>query len=299
MESVSPSFKEYVRQLHHKRAVRAAAAVAVIAGLPIIGAYGYFFAVKKVRVDRVFFPLSHKHPGLKGLRVAQISDLHYGPTNRDHKFFNKTVDLILNEKPDIIFLTGDYYQWDPEYIAELPPLLSRLAAPLGVFGVFGNHDYGACYPGTMYCDPFDHNRLKSLFGDNGIVMLANESLGITYKESRFNLVGLHDLWSGFFDPETAYRHVDTKHPTIVLSHNPDTAHLVKPDYDLMLSGHVHGGQISLPWIGPIAVPVKNRHLRRGLHQISDRKHIYVNRGLGYTFRMRWNSPPEVTLLEIV
>lgn len=291
--------KEYVRQLHHKKAVRAAAAALVMTGLPFVGLYSYLIAVKKIVVDRVLFPFSHKHPGLKGLKIAQISDLHYGPSNANKGFFEKAVTMIQAQKPDLIFLTGDYYQWDPEYLEELPKILSRLDAPLGVYGVFGNHDYGACYPGTLYCDPFDHNVLKSHFGENGITMLANEALTLDYNGTRFNLVGLHDLWSGFFDPDTAYRHVDTKMPTLVLSHNPDTSALVKHDYDLMFSGHVHGGQVSFPWIGPIGAPVKNKHLRRGLHQVGDRKHIYVNRGLGYTFRMRLNSAPEVTLMEMV
>lgn len=293
------SIKEYVRQLNHKRSVRAVASAALIMGLPGVGAYSYFVGVKNLTLDKVLFPFSHRFPALKGLKIAQISDLHYGPTNKSAKFFNRTVDLILEQEPDLVFLTGDYYQWDPSYLEELPKILSRLSAPLGVYGVFGNHDYGACYPGTLYCDPFDHNTLKSHFGANGILMLTNESLKLSYNDQDFQLVGLHDLWSGFFDPEEAYQHANEKLPTFLLSHNPDTAVLVPQEYDLMFSGHVHGGQFSLPLVGPVAVPVKNRHFRRGLHQLSQRKHLYINRGLGYTFRMRWNSPPEVTLLEIV
>lgn len=291
--------KEYVRQLNHKKSIRAVASAAIIMGLPVIGAYSYFLAVKNLTLDHIFFPFSHKFPKLKGLKIAQISDLHYGPTNKDPRFFNRAVDMILEQEPDLIFLTGDYYQWDPKYLGDLPKILARLSAPLGVYGVFGNHDYGACYPGTLYCDPFDHNNLKSHFGAHDIAMLTNEALEIDYNGQRLNLVGMHDLWSGFFDPQTAFAHADANLPTLVLSHNPDTVHLIEHDFDIMFSGHVHGGQFSLPLIGPIAVPVKNRHLRRGLHQITERKHLYVNRGLGYTFRMRWNSPPEVTLIEMV
>lgn len=279
--------------------MRTAASLVVIFGLPVVGAYSYFFGVRQLTVDHVLFPITHRFPGLKGLTIAQISDLHYGPTNRSSKYFKKTVDLILKQKPDLIFLTGDYYQWDPEFLAELPKLLRGLTAPLGVYGVLGNHDYGACYPGTLYCDPFDPNLLKNHFGANGISILTNESLDLDYQGTRFNLVGLHDLWSGMFNPDTAFQHVKTELPTFVLSHNPDTTNLIRHEYDLMFSGHVHGGQISLPLIGPIAVPVKNKHLRRGFHQISDRRHVYVNRGLGYTFKMRWNSPPEITILKCV
>lgn len=293
------ALKEYFRQLHHKRSIRVLTTIAVMVGLPFIGPYGYFFGVRNLKKDCIRFPLSHKFPKLKGLKIAQLSDLHFGPTNQSVDFLNRAIDMVLHENPDIIFLTGDYYQWDPDYQELLPRILSRLRAPLGVYGVFGNHDYGACYPGTPYCDPFDHNTMKSKFGDEHLLMLTNDAFTLEYNHQEFNLVGLHDLWSGYFDPTEAFQHVNQELPTLLLSHNPDTALLVKQDYDLMFSGHVHGGQVSLPFIGPVAVPVKNRHLRRGLHQITSRKHVYVNRGLGYTFRMRLNSRPEITIVEII
>ena len=70
------------------------------------------------------------------------------------------------------------------------------------------------------------------------------------------------------------------------------------DFDLMLAGHVHGGQISLPFIGPLSVPVKNRHLRRGLHKIGQ-KWLYTNRGLGQIFQARLLSRPEIACLDLI
>lgn len=291
--------KEYFRTLHQKKLFRVLTTAGVFIGMPFIGIYSYFWGVKRVQLDHVPIKLLDPKSRLKGLKIAQISDLHYGPSNKDENYFTLAINIIHSQKPDLIVLTGDYYQWDPNFIDGLPQILSQLQAPLGVYGIFGNHDYGACYPGKLRCDPFDHNELREKFGRNGIPILCNESLQMTYKGAPFNLVGLHDLWSGMFDPAEAFHGVDEKLPTVVLSHNPDTIELVDKDFDLMLSGHVHGGQVSFPLIGPLAVPIKYRHRRRGLHKISERKSLYVNRGLGYNFRLRINSPPEVTLIEFV
>lgn len=293
------ALKEYFRTLHHKRSIRAITTASILLGLPILGAYAYFMAVKRIRVDHVPIVLDNPHSNLKGLRIAQISDLHFGPTNSGENHFHKAVDLINAQNPDLVVLTGDYYQWDPSFLYELPKILARIRAPLGVYGCLGNHDYGSCYPGELRNDPFEYHIIKAAFERNNIQILANETQKLQYKGENFNLVGLHDLWSGYFEPEKTFEAVDNTLPTIVLSHNPDTYLMVKPEFDLMLSGHSHGGQVSWPIVGPVAIPMKNKDLRRGHHKRSERKQLYVNRGLGHTFRMRLNSPPEVTLLEIL
>lgn len=299
MSLAHSAFKEYFRTLHHRKAIRAITTTSILFGLPILGAYSYFLAVKRIKLDRFRLPLENEHSQLRGLKIAQISDLHFGPTNNKPSHFHKAVDLINEQHPDLVVLTGDYYQWDPTFLHELPKILARIRSKMGVFGCLGNHDYGSCYPGVLKSDPFEFSIIKSAFENQGIHILANENLTLKYNSNKFNLVGLHDLWSGFFKPDETFQTIDNTLPTIVLSHNPDTSLLVKPEFDLMLSGHSHGGQVSWPVVGPLAVPMKNKHLHRGLYQMSTRKRLYVNRGLGHTFRMRLNSPPEVTLIEIV
>lgn len=296
---LNTAVKEYLRTLHHRKTVRAITTATILMGLPFVGAYSYFISVNRIKLDKLPFALHNEHSDLKGMRIVQISDLHYGPTNKSTQRFHRAVDLINAQRPDIVVLTGDYYQWDPDYLHELPKIMSRIRAKIGIYGCLGNHDYGSCYPGVLKCDPFEHSIIESTFERNGIHILANEAITLKYKGNQFNLVGLHDLWSGLFDPDKAFENVDLKVPTFLLSHNPDTAKLVDPEFDLMLSGHSHGGQVSWPVIGPLAMPMKNREHHRGFHAISKRKNLYVNRGLGHTFRMRLNSPPEVTLIEIV
>lgn len=291
--------KEKIRLLHHKKTIRAIAGAAVVMGMPVIGAYSYFIAPRRVSVDHLLLPLSPKHKGLKGLKLAQISDIHYGPTNCSEKHFEKILTKISDLKPDMLVMTGDYYQWDPAYQQRLPEILGQLKTPLGTFGSFGNHDYGSCYPGTLNCDPFDHKVLKNEFGKHDIVMLTNECLNLEFNGNPFQLVGLHDLWSGLFDPKEAFEFADQNLATIVLSHNPDTAPMVEPDFDLMLSGHSHGGPVKLPGLKPFGGCVKNKDTKRGFHKLSQRKHLYVNRGLGHNFKMRFGSSPEITLIEVI
>lgn len=293
------ALKEYFRTLHHKKHIRVIATTGILVGLPFVGVYSTFFETKRLKQDYLPFQLNNPHSNLKGLKICQISDLHYGPTNHDPAHFQKAIDLINANRPDLVFLTGDYYQWDPAYLEGLPKMLSRIRAKIGVFASLGNHDYGSCYPGELKNDPFEYELIKETFEKHGLHVLANEHYQIQFNKQKFNIVGLHDLWSGFFDPDHTFNKVDNKLPTFVLSHNPDTAGMIKPDFDLMFSGHSHGGQVSWPFIGSLSVPMKNKHHARGFHPLKGRKHLYVNRGLGHTFKMRLNSLPEVTLVEIV
>jgi len=296
---MSKSLKEKIRMLHQKRTIRAIAGAAVVMGMPVIGAYSYFIAPQRVRVDSLKLNLASRYPKLSGLKIAQISDIHYGPSNASEKRFEKILGLIAAQKPDLLVMTGDYYQWDPTYQQRLPEILGQIKTPLGTFGSLGNHDYGSCYPGELHSDPFDHQTIRDEFAKHNIIMLANEHVPLVYQNEVFNLVGLHDLWSGLFDPEKTFSNIDTTQATIVLSHNPDTAPLVVSDFDLMLSGHSHGGPIKLPGLKPFGGCVKNKEHKRGFHQLSERKHLYVNRGLGHNFKMRLGSLPEITLIEVV
>jgi len=291
--------KEYFRTLHHKKPVRALTAATLMLALPFVGAYSYFIGVKRFKIDHIKLEINSPHSQLGGMKIVQISDLHYGPTNKDKRYFNRIVDIINLHQPDLIVLTGDYYQWDPKYLYDLPKMLTRLRAPLGLFGCLGNHDYGSCYPGHTQNDPFEEDITKDALERQGIRILTNEAQLLEYKKQKFNLIGLHDLWSNQCDPNLAFKKVNSKLPTFVLSHNPDSVHIVKHDYDLMLSGHSHGGQVTWPIVGSLAIPQRSKKYSRGLHQINHRKRIYINRGLGHTFRLRINSQPEITLFEII
>ena len=116
-------------------------------------------------------------------------------------------------------------------------------------------------------------------------------------------MGLADYWAKEFDPAKAFesragQDNQTAPPTIVLSHNPDSKDpLSQYPWDLLLSGHTHGGQISLPWIGQPLAPVRDKRFVRGLHRWNERW-IHVTAGLGSLHKMRFNCPPEISCITL-
>jgi uncharacterized protein len=101
------------------------------------------------------------------------------------------------------------------------------------------------------------------------------------------------------EPAVAYRAIDRTQPTILLSHNPDTkSQLMKWPWDLMLSGHTHGGQLSLPGIGTPFAPIRDKRYVRGLHRWNDRW-LHITKGVGNLHGMRFNCRPEVSILTLI
>lgn len=295
--------QEYFRTQYQKKWVRRLLSVFMVLFLPFIGFYIHFIEPRLVKVSNLKVPIRKLPEAFARFRIIQISDLHYGPTNNSVSFFKKCIEKINRLQPDLIALTGDFLQWDSGYLKSLAHLLGQLKAKTGVFAVLGNHDYGVCHKGYPPTDPIDHEEVIDEFEKKGIRVLHNERFLIRKGKSILEVIGLGDFWTSHFLPHKAFRdlkkHPGVHYPSLLLCHNPDSIdHLKDFPFDLMLSGHVHGGQISLPWIGPLAVPVKNRHLRRGLHRIGQ-KWLYANRGLGYIFKGRLLSRPEITCLELV
>ena len=275
-----------------------------------------------VKISHLKIPIRKLPRSFNLFRIVQISDLHFGPTNDSVSFLKKCIDKVNGLKPDIVALTGDYFQWDSKYIPSLARVLAGLKAKNGLFAVLGNHDYGVCHKGRPATDPIDHEEIIHHFEQIGIRVLHNERIRMNKGEDCLEIIGVGDFWTSHFHPAQVLRKEpenlggptqaggptraggltqaggDTV-PTILLCHNPDgIAELENLHFDLMLAGHVHGGQISFPFIGPLAVPVARRHLRRGLHRLSQ-KWLYVNRGLGYIFKARLLSRPEITCLDLV
>ncbi len=289
--------KEYLRTLHQKKWVQRSLDILFAVGLPGVGAYIRFVEPKLLKVSKIKIPLSTWPKMESPFRIVQISDLHYGATNNSTKFFKKAIQTINDLKPDIIALTGDFLQWDTHYLKSLANLLSYLKAP-HIFAALGNHDYGVCHPGQPATDDIDYEKVIEEFQKKGIRVLHNERVEIKKGGNHLDIVGVGDFWTPHFLPEKAFANQNQNTPTLLLCHNPDSLeHLEQFHFDLMLSGHVHGGQISFPFIGPLTVPVKNRRWRRGLHRVGN-KWLYANRGMGHIFKGRLLSRPEITCLEL-
>lgn len=223
------------------------------------------------------------------LRVAVLSDLHVGPY-KGLGWVEKAVKKTNEQSPEIIFLLGDYVMGSAGKLSDLSPL-ADLRAPFGIYAILGNHDY-------------DNNRdweIYSRLSELGITVLRNETVLLSLSDgSTILLSGLADWWNDA-DLEKTLTGLSDEETVILLSHNPDA--VLSTDSaasDLILSGHSHGGQITLPLFGPVAfVPTRlGRNFSDGLFLINNEK-VFVTSGLGETGpRARLFNPPEIVILEL-
>lgn len=251
---------------------------------------------------------------LQGTKLVQLSDLHYDGLRLSEKMLEQAITVTNEAEADLIVLTGDYVTDDPSPIHQLVLRLKHLQSRAGVYAVLGNHDL---YHRNSQAE------ITQALTSVGIHVLWNQ---IAYPlGQQLPIVGLADYWSKEFNPKPVMSRLDADTPRIVLSHNPDTALVLKKwRVDLQLSGHTHGGQIMLPGIGPAITLYKSfrRHLSKsarrrmpfmqkdcakvvrhwewaqGYHQVGTNQ-LYVNRGLGTYFPGRLFCPPEVTIITLI
>ena len=232
-------------------------------------------------------------PGLeRPLRVAQLSDLHFGPVQRRNAI-RAWVDATLALEPDAVLITGDFLE-DERALPGLAPLgaeLERLRAPLGVFGVLGNHDYGA------FDSPAEARTLTEALEAAGVRVLVNE--GFLLRGDAY-LAGLDDLWLGRPDLEASLARAPRGAACLLMSHHPDVLPGVPATVALTLCGHTHGGQVVLPFVGPVHTGSKFRSrfasgfVRGDLGALG-----YVSRGLGTTaLPFRFGCPAELAVFDL-
>jgi len=223
---------------------------------------------------------------LDGFRVVHLSDFHYGPLV-DPRHLERAIEITNDLKPDLIALTGDYISQERRYAAPCAELVGRLEAKHGVFAVLGNHDHWT-----------DAKLIADLFRTEAIQLLINEGLRVDIDGESFWLAGVDDTMVGLEDLSLALAGSRDGEFKLLLAHNPIILRrAARADVDLVLSGHTHGGQVTLR-------PEKNRSGRprrrmlRGLGRRANTQ-IYVTRGLGMVvLPIRYGCPPEVSVLEL-
>lgn len=276
----------------------------------------YNYNVKKVSASFDNLPAS-----FKGLKIVQISDIHAGSFN-DKKAVEKGVQLAMDQKPDIIFFTGDIVN---DLASELEPykdVFAKLNAPLGVYSVLGNHDYGDYYQwpdrteAQKQGDKKVHSalqtanieRLKAIHAEMGWRLLLNEHVPIERNGEKIAVLGVENWGARGFAKygklDKAYIGSEAYPFKILLSHDPSHWDAeVKPKYndiDLMLSGHTHGMQFGIenPYFkwSPVQWVYKQW---AGLYEDGKQK-LYVNTGYGFIgYPGRVGFLPEVTVIELV
>jgi uncharacterized protein len=281
-------------------------------GLPLLtAAYGATAGRRWSRVVTVEVPISGLPSRLEGLRIVHLSDLHIGDF-MPRAAIRRAVDLANTVKPDLAVLTGDLITSERDPLEDCITELSRLQAPLGVWGCHGNHER---WSGV-------EARAQALFQRYGMHLLRQQCVELSWHGGAINLIGVDDQRERARpgEPSSMLRGVERlvrrDVPNILLSHNPDTfPRAAALGIELSLAGHTHGGQLRFALGGRQWSPASLvTPFAAGLYRLPfgpegrggevaacppTSAFLYVNRGLGtFGLPVRLGAPPEITVLTL-
>ncbi len=250
---------------------------------------------------QISIPIAGLRSQFHGFRLAQISDIHL--ENWTEPFFLRhAVDQVNRMQPDAVMLTGDFIttseggnRFPAEAMETCASILSGLRCRIR-YGILGNHDAQVAPQAVVQA-----------LAAHGIPVLRNQSVPIERDGARFWLAGIDDMLSGRPNLEKtippSIRNLPQE-PILLLGHEPDPAviiarHPAAANVRLMLSGHTHGGQVRLPFVGALTLPPKGKLFPQGLYTVGQ-MHLYVNRGLGTVgVPFRFDCPPEITEITLL
>lgn len=260
----------------------------------------------QVELVRVPVTIRNLPASLRGMKIGLLTDLH-SSSIVSGKIIRTAGRLLMAENPDLIVMTGDYIsgstrflsgsigEFTPEHLLKCVDALAHLKAPLGIYGVLGNHDFWSG-PASVraICESFTRRI--------GVAWLRNRGVELHKGGGSFHLLGVDDYWEESCSLTEACRGLDGDSVRILLSHNPDINDDIarsRERIDLVLSGHTHGGQVVIPVLGQPVMPSKfGQKYRAGLVRDGDRQ-TYISRGVGCLLApIRLNCPPEVTVLTL-
>ena len=270
-------------------------------------AYAYFVEPQQLVVTRAEVPVPRLDPGLVGLRIVCLSDIHAGSNGADREKLRRVVESVNAEDADLVVMLGDYLSrpskasqsllMEPK---DIVAGLEGMRAKYGVYLVKGNHDVGP-----------ESDELMNRFAAAGYNVLNGKVAVIDVNGTPLRLLGLRDhqqitIWRNYSDDARALlAPTEGKGNVIVLQHSPDILPIITGPYGisndlrLMLSGHTHGGQVWLPVIGaPIVSSANGQKYRRGL--ITDSViPIYITTGIGTSILpFRFMVPPEIAVITL-
>jgi len=248
-------------------------------------AYGFFYERHELEVTRAAFAVAGLPPGLDGLRIGLLTDVHRSRWV-SHEDVTHAVTRLMLERPDLIVLGGDYVTWgggdNHEFVQPAAEALRPLSAPYGVYGILGNHD--------------DDHDMPAALTRNGVVMLKDARTRVLIRGQALELAGIRYWTRRAADIAPLLR--GAAGPVILLAHDPRRlAEAAALNVPMVLSGHTHGGQVVLPILGAVAAqkfPVIAGIGRR------DKTTMFVSRGVGTVYvPVRVNCPPEVAVLTLI
>ncbi|MFB4169503.1 metallophosphoesterase [Virgibacillus sp. JSM 102003] len=253
------------------------------------GSYYYAREIEPTMLDinQQILSSSKLPESFNNFKIVQFSDTHIG-YHYSLEQFTELVSTINAQKPDIIVFTGDLvdkphmYNWDSELIKTL----RKLKANHGKYWIYGNHDHGG----------YGTDIVKNVMDKAEFQLLKNSYTSINLNNEKIALAGIDDVMLGSPDLEKTLTNSDPNLFTILLAHEPDFADTtVHFPVDVQLSGHSHGGQVRLPFIGHLYTPMYAEKYVQGKHMLQNGKlTLYVSRGLGTTrLPYRFLCKPEI------
>lgn len=228
-----------------------------------------------------------KNEKLTGVRVVFASDFHLKETQEER--LKEIVNKINAQNPDIVLLGGDFVNGhnfeNTLSIEKIADNLSKINSRYGVYSVLGNHDWW-----------LDGEGIKKELEKNNIRVLLNENVSVNLGDKKIFIAGVEDLMTRDADVKKSLKNSNL--PVMLLTHSPDIFPEIPSSVDLTFAGHTHGGQVSLPFIGPLIVPsAYGKKYASGLI-FEDRKKMIVSKGIGTSIiSIRFNCAPEIIIID--
>lgn len=240
------------------------------------------YSAKQLQCNTITLP-PDTLPGAGALRIAFFSDVHNNPA-----LFIQVVDMIIDAQPDLIIFGGDLVTAEQRFRRSRWAVegFRRLSEAAPCYAILGNHDYEKL------------EQVERVLNTAGVQLLRNDALDWkTPSGAVLRIVGLGDYNEGDEAPARCMEKQDEESaPVLLLSHDPESRWLLQHfDWDLMLSGHTHGGQIGNPFTGK-AISFRSS-MPAGLFDFGKQRRVFVTRGVGAILNMRYFCPPEVNIIE--
>lgn len=252
---------------------------AIYVAVTLISAYGLF-------IEPHWIEVTEHHLGKKlPIKIAQVSDVHLSPWNMTTSGIYSKLSAI---QPDVIVLTGDIADSPDDLDGSLQTFLTRLPK-VEIIAILGNWEHWS---------ELKIDELKKLYGENNVKLLINE----IHTHNGVQFVGLDDSTGGNLDLKVVNK-LDPRMPVVVLEHSPGRFDQIvrfppsQRESITMLSGHTHGGQVSLLGITPVIPPGSGPYVR-GWYKEGQGSQLYVSRGLGSSLlNFRLGARPEIAVFQ--
>lgn len=253
-------------------------------------------AISNVFLDVLFTKLekitinTNKIAEGESIKLLQISDVHNKKSMNSNK---QLIRLVQRAQPDIVVITGDLIDDNTKDLENVFALVEGIAAIIPrIYFVTGNHEWRGGLA----------EKLKEGLSQRGVVVLDNKNEIVNIRNSSLNLIGVADWTSGQQDLDKAIQGLENSNYSVMLAHDPWIIYKYK-DFipDLTLSGHTHGGQVRLPFVGAIVAPGQKLfpELDKGIYKFKKDKFLYIDSGVGTSvFPIRFLNRSQITLISI-